>query len=50
MKNELPEVSWPKKTIASGKRKGLVIDSPYCFDLADAYVIAQAGFVKLSED
>ena len=49
-KNELPEVEWPKKTIASGKRKGLIIDSPYCFDLADAYVVARAGFVKMGED
>ena len=38
------EIDWPMKTLKSGPRKGLSILSPNCYDMADAYVIASAGF------
>lgn len=38
------DVSWPMKILKSGPRKGLSILSPGCYDMADAYVIASAGF------
>ena len=37
--------NWPTKTLQSGPRKGMTIDIPECYDMADAYVIAKAGFV-----
>lgn len=39
---------WPKKTLKSGPRKGLEIFEPGCYDVADAYVIAQAGTIQRS--
>jgi len=39
---------WPTKILKSGPRKGLCINLPECFDMADAYVIARAGFCTLS--
>lgn len=36
--------SWPTKTLKSGPRKGQTILDPGCFDIADAYVIAKAGY------
>ena len=36
----------PKKVLQSGPRKGLEITIPQSRDMADAWVIAQAGFVK----
>ena len=38
------EVDWPMKVLKSGPRKGLSIFSPGCYDMADAYVIASAGY------
>ena len=35
---------WPYKVMKSGPRKGQTILRPECFDMADAYVIANAGF------
>jgi len=35
---------WPVKILRSGPRKGMQIQHPACFDIADAYVIAQSGF------
>ncbi len=34
---------WPRKLLKSGPRKGLEINDPGCFDMADAYVISLAG-------
>ena len=34
---------WPDKTLKSGPRKGLKVNHPGCFDMADAYVIGAAG-------
>ena len=33
---------WPMKVLKSGPRKGMEILQPYCYDMADAYVIAKA--------
>jgi Holliday junction resolvasome RuvABC endonuclease subunit len=38
---------WPTKILKSGPRKGLEINLEECYDIADAYVIARAGFVHL---
>ena len=35
---------WPIKTLKSGPRKGLQVYDPGCYDIADAYVIALAGY------
>ncbi len=35
---------WPKKILKSGPRKGSEILIPECYDMADAYVIACAGY------
>ena len=37
------KTEWPVKILKSGPRKGLSVISPYCYDMADAYVIALAG-------
>jgi hypothetical protein len=39
-----PDFEWPEKILKSGPRKGQTILEPGCFDIADAYVIAIAGF------
>lgn len=36
--------TWPTKELKSGPRKGQTILEPGCFDAADAYVIAFAGY------
>lgn len=41
---------WPKKVLKSGPRKGVSILEPGCFDMADAYVIAQAGTILPSSN
>ena len=38
---------WPKKTLKSGPRKGIVILDPVCYDMADAYVISRAGLMNI---
>jgi|TARA_R110001583_G_scaffold32772_1_gene111311 hypothetical protein len=38
------EIDWPVKVLKSGPRKGVTVQSPGCYDMADAYVIASAGF------
>ena len=35
--------TWKTKTLKSGKRKGLTIFDPCCYDQADAWVVARAG-------
>ena len=49
-KMELPNYPWPQKTLKSGPRKGLVIDCPSCFDIADSYVVAKSGFVNSQKE
>ena len=46
VKNELPDYVWPMKTLKSGPRKGLSIEKPGCYDIADSFVVAKSGFVK----
>ena len=48
VKLQLPDFAWPKKTLKSGPRKGLTIPAPSCYDIADSYVVAKSGFVKLN--
>jgi len=45
-KAKLPKFNWPQKTLKSGPRKGITIDCPSCYDIADSFVIANAGFIK----
>ena len=48
VKLQLPDFAWPTKTLKSGPRKGLTIPAPSCYDIADSYVVAKSGFVKLN--
>lgn len=41
------EYNWPTKILQSGPRKGLRVQLPETRDMADAWVVAQAGFVNL---
>jgi|LWDU01.1.fsa_nt_gi Holliday junction resolvasome RuvABC endonuclease subunit len=45
---EFQNFDWPTKTLKSGVRKGLTIDAPECFDIADAAVVCLAG-LKLEQ-
>lgn len=45
-KTQLANYSWPQKTLKSGPRKGLTIDCPSCYDIADSFVVAKSGFIK----
>ena len=45
-RTKIPGFPWPKKTLKSGPRKGLTINCPSCYDIADSYVVANAGFIK----
>ena len=47
-KLQLPGFAWPTKTLKSGPRKGLTIAAPSCYDIADSFVVAKSGFVKLT--
>ncbi|OUU74615.1 MAG: hypothetical protein CBC29_05675 [Methylococcaceae bacterium TMED69] len=38
--------NWPTKTLKSGPRKGTITIVGEAYDMADAWVIANAGFVK----
>lgn len=46
VKSKTTKVQWPTKTLKSGPRKGLTIQHPRCYDMADAYIIGLAGYVK----
>jgi len=39
---------WPTKILTSGPRKGMEVVIDESLDMADAYVIAKSGFVKLN--
>ena len=39
--------TWPTKVLQSGPRKNQTIIIPESLDMADAWVVANAGFVKL---
>ena len=39
------DFEWPTKILKSGPRKGLTILESGCYDAADAYVIAKAGYL-----
>ncbi|HIF38031.1 MAG TPA: hypothetical protein EYQ69_02070 [Gemmatimonadetes bacterium] len=41
------DFDWPTRVLKSGPRKGLIINLPECFDMADAYVVAKAGHCTL---
>lgn len=47
VKIKIPDFTWPTKTLKSGPRKGLTIPAPACYDIADSFVVAKSGFVKL---
>lgn len=44
--DHLSGYNWPTKTLKSGPRKGETIRSSVCYDMADAYVIALAGYTQ----
>jgi Holliday junction resolvasome RuvABC endonuclease subunit len=41
--------AWPTKTLKSGPRRGVTIQDPVCYDMADAYVISKAGLVNIAK-
>lgn len=43
------QYQWPTKILKSGPRKNQEILEPGCYDAADAYVIARAGFLMLHD-
>jgi len=47
VQTQLPNYKWPTKTLKSGPRKGLTINDDSCYDIADSFVVAQSGFVKM---
>ena len=47
VKTQLPNYKWPTKTLKSGPRKGLTINDDSCYDIADSFVVAKSGFVKM---
>ena len=46
VKLKLPKFVWPTKVMKSGPRKGMVVEEASCYDIADSFVVANAGFVK----
>ena len=44
---ELVDYDWPTKVLKTGKRKGQKVFEPGCYDMADSYVIAQAGKMNI---
>ena len=50
VKSQLTYFRWPTKILKSGPRKNTVIELPEYLDMADAFVIARAGFVQLGID
>ena len=40
---------WPTKILKSGPRRGQKVILDECLDMADAFVIAKSGFVKLKD-
>lgn len=42
-KPEFSSFSWPTKTLKSGPRKNLCVDSPSCYDIADAAILCFAA-------
>ena len=44
--SDVPSYEWPTKIISRGARKGQVIFEDFCYDVADAYVMAKARHVK----
>lgn len=39
---DLPDYSWPTRDVTRGKNRGKVLLDETCYDMADAYVMAQA--------
>ena len=44
---EMQSFNWPTKILKSGPRKGEKIDEPFCFDIADAFVMSLWGCTQL---
>lgn len=45
----LVQYEWPTKIISSGKRKGLTVYEPWCYDISDAFVTALWGCLDLNK-
>jgi len=45
MKRRNMQWVWPTKILKSGPRKGQEVLLPWCYDMADAYVISAAGII-----
>ena len=37
---------WPEKTLANGPRRGLTIDDPSCYDIADAAIVTISSLIE----
>ena len=47
---EMESFDWPKKVMKSGPSKGEVRDEVFCYDIADAFVVAYWGTKNLKND
>ena len=47
VKVKIPNFNWPTRILKSGPRKGLRVEEASCYDIADSFVVAKAGFVKM---
>tara|TARA_B100001094_G_scaffold315861_1_gene356375 strand:+ start:164 stop:727 length:564 start_codon:yes stop_codon:yes gene_type:complete len=46
VREEDPSLAWPTKIMTRGPRKGNVVLVKECYDMADAYVIAQSAVIQ----
>ena len=46
VKEKDPSLVWPTKQITRGPRKGSVVPVKECYDMADAYIIAQCAVIQ----
>jgi len=46
VQKEEEEISWPTKTVSRGRHKGQVKFVPFCYDMADSYIIGKAFLIE----
>ena len=42
------DFTWPQKKMAGGPRRGMIVDDPSCFDIADAAIVAISSLIEQS--
>ena len=46
VQNKEEEILWPTKIVSRGRHKGQVKFNPFCYDMADSYVIGKAFLIE----